>query len=185
MKRAEIVQARFSVTQYLIPVGQKPDKDSARLSQKSITCIVIEGKHQPILTFEAGHLIFSPVGQSQQQELCTLTCVHEAKAPPPCNQWHSILSRMCLRTATKGSNIAGVGGSCRLRTAHDGKALWMWVATAMFAISIISSTIILVSRSSYIFTSSELFVSSSLALEILISGEARFNAPASYLQWHK
>ena len=86
-----------------------------------------------------------------------------------------------LRACRRGANISGVGGSWRRSIAQLGKLWWMCVPTVMLAISIISSTIMFVSRSSYIFTSSALFVSVSSLREILTSGDARLSAPASYL----
>lgn len=75
--------------------------------------------------------------------------------------------------------MAGVGASWRRRTAQAGNERWMCVATVMLASSIISSTMELVSRSSYMPTSVGLFVSSS-SLN-LTSGDARLSAPASNL----
>jgi hypothetical protein len=83
------------------------------------------------------------------------------------------------RTCRRGLNISGEGVSWRRSTAQEGKDLWMWVATVMLAMSIISSTIMFVSLSWYMPTSNGLVVLSSNLN--FTSGDARLNAPASNL----
>ena len=84
-----------------------------------------------------------------------------------------------LAVSNKGRNIFSLGSGCLLNNAKDGKLSEILSATAIFAKSIISSTILFVSRDMYIPTSNGLLVSSSNSN--LTSGEANVKAPCSIL----
>mmetsp|Transcript_14317 Transcript_14317/g.40698 ORF Transcript_14317/g.40698 Transcript_14317/m.40698 type:complete len:321 (+) Transcript_14317:871-1833(+) len=85
-----------------------------------------------------------------------------------------------LQALSRGSNIVLVGTGCRLSRADLEKPFSkMQVATVSFARSIISSTILLVSRVTYIPTSRGSCVSRSISN--LTSGEASVRAPRSTL----